>query len=95
MADGALVVAAMSTDPDAVEILRKLGARWSPAFSRSGPLVITARDCVLCGPERDCRCRPCPAPYRRYLATEDEPCGMTVMANGECPRGHRAETDTP
>ena len=28
----------MSTEPDAVEILRELGAHWSPAFSRPGPL---------------------------------------------------------
>jgi hypothetical protein len=38
------------------EILGQLGAKWSPAFSRPGPLIFTARDCVLCGPDQDCRC---------------------------------------
>lgn len=37
-------------------ILDQLGAKWSPAFSRPGPLVFTSRDCVLCGPDQDCRC---------------------------------------
>ena len=89
----------MSTNPDPTAILDQLGAKWSPAFSRPGPLVITSRDCVLCGPERDCQCRQCPATQhnRYYLATgrpEFEPCGMTIQPNGECPRGHLFDNDT-
>ena len=89
----------MSTNPDPTAILDQLGAKWSPAFSRPGPLVITSRDCVLCGPARDCSCRPCSAQQHNvyYLATgrpEFEPCGMTIQPNGECPRGHLFDNDT-
>jgi hypothetical protein len=90
--------------PDAaanpVAALNWLGARWSPAFSRPGPLVITARDCVLCGPQQDCQCRPCEATYENpyYLATggpQSEACGMRIdPATGECPRGHRSPEGT-
>ena len=82
---------------DPVSIVDQLGAKWSPAFSRPGPLTITARDCVLCGPERDCQCRQCPATYENvyYLATgrpRFEPCTMRVdPQTGECPRGHRSD----
>lgn len=41
---------------DPVAILGDLGAKWSPAFTREGPLTITARDCVICGPGTDCIC---------------------------------------
>lgn len=45
-----------ASDLDPVATLDGLGAKWSPAFTRPGPLVFTSRDCVLCGPQQDCRC---------------------------------------
>jgi hypothetical protein len=41
---------------DAVETSASLGAKISPAFTRDGPLRITSRDCVMCGPATDCIC---------------------------------------
>jgi hypothetical protein len=41
---------------DPVSIVRSLGGKMSPALSRRGPLRITSRDCVLCGPSKDCDC---------------------------------------
>lgn len=41
---------------DPVSIVKSLGGKMSPAFSRRGPLNITSRDCVLCGPSKDCDC---------------------------------------
>ena len=81
------------TDP--IEMIHQLGGKWSPAFDRPGPLTFTSRDCVLCGPQTDCECRPCTATYenRYHLATgraPSEACGMTFRA-GQCPRGHRKE----
>lgn len=90
----------VGTGPDAAAnpaaALNWLGAKWSPAFSRPGPLRITARDCVLCGPAQDCQCRPCGAPHENhyYLATgrpQFEKCGMTVRPGVPCPRGHGGE----
>lgn len=83
---------------DPLEILNALGAHWSPAFSRPGPLLITSADCVLC-PGTRCQCRQCPEPYvNRFAGLLDgrtsgngfgEPCGMTIdPATGQCPRGH-------
>jgi hypothetical protein len=76
---------------DPMAALLALGARVSPALTRPGPLVITARDCVACGPDRDCQCRPCEAPYLRWGAEAAEPCGMTIGPVGRCPRGHAAD----
>lgn len=39
-----------------MEMLEQLGAKISPALTRPGPLRITARDCVICGPDMDCIC---------------------------------------
>lgn len=39
-----------------MEALRALGAKISPALTRPGPLSITSRDCVICGPDMDCIC---------------------------------------
>jgi hypothetical protein len=41
---------------DPVQILESLGAKMSPALTRNGPLTITSRDCVMCGPDTDCIC---------------------------------------
>jgi hypothetical protein len=72
-------------------VLLALGARVSPDLDAyaSGRLDASQVRCVLCG-VAPCRCRQCEAPYRRWLAEVDEPCGMTVGPDGECPRGHRA-----
>jgi hypothetical protein len=74
---------------DPVAALSQLGAVWSPDFDAyaSGQLDISQVRCLLCG-QAPCQCRQCEAPYRRYGATEPEPCGMTLRG-GECPRGHR------
>jgi hypothetical protein len=56
---------------DPAEVLAVLGAVVSPAFSRPGPFVITARDCVLCGPERDCYCDQIKFGSAEYVARLD------------------------
>lgn len=79
------------TAPDPVSILDQLGAQWSPDFDAyaSGKLDISQVRCVLCR-QAPCQCRQCERPYRRWLADEDEPCGMTLR-EGLCPRGHIEE----
>lgn len=86
----------MTTASDPKAILDQLGARWSPDLDAyaSGALDLSQVRCVLCG-HAPCTCRPCQAPYRSYLATEAQPCGMTIQPNGECPRGHRADPPGP
>jgi hypothetical protein len=76
---------------DALRALLALGARISPDLGgyASGRLGLSQVRCVLCG-HAPCRCRQCQVPYLRWLATEPEPCGMTVI-DGECPRGHRQD----
>jgi hypothetical protein len=66
-----------------------LGAEVSPDLDAyaSGRLDISQVRCVLCG-VAPCQCRQCEAPYLRWLATEPEPCGMTIGPAGQCPRGH-------
>ena len=54
-----------------LEILNALGAVISPALTRPGPLTITARDCVLCGPEQDCRCHEAEFGSDEYFARLD------------------------
>lgn len=56
---------------DPLEVLDALGAVMSPALTRPGPLVITARDCVLCGPEQDCRCHEVKFGSEEYFARLD------------------------
>lgn len=53
------------------ELLEHLGAKMSPALSRPGPLRITSRDCVLCGPEQDCRCAEVEFGSAEYFARLD------------------------
>ena len=55
---------------DEKRMLDSLGARWSPAFSRPGPLTITSRDCVLC-PGMDCECADVEFGSDRYFAKLD------------------------
>lgn len=57
--------------PAAVRKADRLGAQWSPAIGRPGPLEITARDCVLCGPGRDCDCASTPFGSDEYFARLD------------------------
>ncbi len=57
---------------DAKKALDSLGAKWSPTFDRPGPLVITARDCVLCGPDMDCRCNEIEFGSAEYMARLDK-----------------------
>ena len=78
------------------QILDELGAVWSPDFDAyaSGKLPISQVRCVLCS-HAPCTCRQCEAIYdNRYLTAFGRPptevCGMTIQANGECPRGHSA-----
>jgi len=56
---------------DPLAALASLGAKWSPAFTRPGPLEITARDCVLCGPDQDCDCASTPFGSLEYMAKID------------------------
>jgi hypothetical protein len=86
----------MPIDPR--KILDSLGAQWSPDFDAyaSGKLDITQVRCLLCG-KAPCECKQCTATVHHiyYLATggpEYEICGMTIQANGECYRGHRADS---
>jgi hypothetical protein len=58
------------TGEQASEILDQLGAKWSPAFTRPGPLTITSRDCVLC-PGMDCECADITFGSPRYFAKLD------------------------
>jgi hypothetical protein len=67
----------MSTPQTPREILDQLGAKWSPAFSRPGPLTFTARDCVLCGPHQDCRCSEIEFGSDEYFARLDRLHGRT------------------
>jgi hypothetical protein len=61
----------MSAPADPHAVLEQLGAKWSPAFSRPGPLTITARDCVLCGPHQDCICHTIEFGSPEYFARLD------------------------
>jgi hypothetical protein len=80
--------------PDAMGILRILGARFSPDLDAyaSGQIPIEQVRCALCQ-HAPCGCRFCEATYenRYYLATgrpQFEPCGMRIdPATGQCPRG--------
>lgn len=54
-----------------LEILDALGAVVSPALTRPGPLVVAARDCVLCGPEQDCICHTIEFGSPEYMARLD------------------------
>jgi hypothetical protein len=57
-----------------IEILGRLGAKWSPAFSRPGPLEITARDCAICSvldPGTDCICHTIEFGSPEYFARLD------------------------
>ena len=81
---------------DPVEILRGLGAEYSPDFDAycNGERDPAKLRCVLCT-KAPCECRQCESTYENvyYLATgrpQFEVCGMTIQPNGECPRGHRA-----
>jgi hypothetical protein len=56
---------------DALEVLNSLGAKVSPALTRPGPLRITARDCVLCGPHQDCICHTIEFASPEYFARLD------------------------
>ena len=64
-------------DSDPRGILDALGAKWSPAFTRPGPLTITARDCVICGPDDDCRCHEVEFGSDEYFARLDRLHGRT------------------
>lgn len=77
---------------DPVGVLRALGAKVSPDLDAyaSGEIDASQVRCLLCG-VAPCHCRQCEAPYLRYLATESEPCGMTIGPDGPCPRGHRED----
>jgi hypothetical protein len=54
-----------------VAALNWLGAKWSPALTREGPLTITSRDCVLCGPAMDCICHTIEFGSDEYFARLD------------------------
>lgn len=41
---------------DLVKLVKALNGKISPALTRPGPLRITSRDCVICGPKTDCIC---------------------------------------
>ena len=57
------------TGPDnPMDILREMGAKISPALTRPEPLRITARDCVLCGPDTDCYCHTIEFGSPEYMA---------------------------
>jgi len=59
---------------NAKEALDQLGAKWSPAFSRPGPLTFTARDCVICSalnPGTDCICHTIEFGSDEYFARFD------------------------
>jgi hypothetical protein len=80
--------------PDAMAMLRSLGARFSPDLDAyaSGRIAAHQIRCAICAPE-PCTCQFCPATYenRYYQATgrpQFELCGMRIdPATGECPRG--------
>jgi hypothetical protein len=86
--------------PDALEILNRLGAKWSPDFDAyaSGAIPAWMVRCVLCE-TAPCKCRYCQAAQENvyHLVTgrpPSEPCGMRIdPATGECPRGHIADAD--
>jgi hypothetical protein len=62
------------TPASPAEILAELGAKWSPAFSRPGPLTITAYDCAICSrldPGTPCRCHEIEFGSAEYLARLD------------------------
>lgn len=59
------------TVADPVAALKSLGAKVSPALTRPGPLVITARDCVICGPDTDCICHTIEFGSPEYFARID------------------------
>ena len=61
---------------DPIAALDSLGAKWSPAFSRPGPLVITARNCVLCS-GIECECAGVEFGSDRYFAKLDKIHGRT------------------
>jgi len=65
------LAAAGSQPGNPVALLELLGAKVSPALTRSGPLEITARDCVLCGPAQDCRCAEIEFGSAEYFARLD------------------------
>lgn len=56
---------------DPLEALNTLGAKVSPALTRPGPLRITARDCVICGPDQDCICHTIEFGSAEYMARLD------------------------
>ena len=92
----------MSTNPDPMQILDSLGAKWSPAFSRPGPLTITSRDCVLCGPQQDCICDSIKFGSAEYFDRLDRlhgkaprPADAPLCSDPECPVTERCGTHTP
>jgi len=60
----------MTEKQNPITALDALGAKWSPAFSRPGPLTLTSRDCVLC-PGMDCECADIEFGSDRYFAKLD------------------------
>jgi hypothetical protein len=60
---------------DAMDVLKALGAQFSPNFDAfaSGEITVSQIQCLLCG-KAPCECRPCPkctwhgAPGRRCQA---------------------------
>jgi hypothetical protein len=57
-------------EPHAAGARAALSWKWSPAFSRPGPLTVTSRDCPLCV-GLDCECADIEFGSARYLAKLD------------------------
>jgi hypothetical protein len=84
----------MTTPPDPVDMLRSLGARFSPDLDAyaSGQIEAHQVRCVLCR-KAPCACQFCPASYENRFhelsgRPQFEPCGMRIDPDtGECPRG--------
>jgi hypothetical protein len=55
----------------AEKMVKALNGKVSPALTRRGPLVITARDCVICGPKTDCICHTIKFGSPEYFARID------------------------
>jgi hypothetical protein len=94
-AAAAAVSGAAAPESDPLDIVRALGAVFSPDLDAyaAGEIDASRIRCVLCG-AAPCECRSCPARYTPFpyspggASLSERECGMTIGPDGMCPRGH-------